>query len=250
LAMTQTGLPNLAPPAHRDTSIAVARSLLDYLLTSELRPGDRLPSERELSDAAGVSRSVIREALKALGFLGLLDVRPGDGTYLASTQSALLPAVIEWGVLLGEKPTHDVIEARMYLEIAAARGAALRRSDEDISELGKHLDTMDGASHDPDRFRDADVAFHLGIARASGNVVFANLLSSMQSLLEVWSTRTLAGASDLSVYYEEHRAVYEAIERRDVDGAATAMEAHMQLAIRRIEAVMDAAAEAEVRTEA
>ncbi|GMQ94646.1 MAG: FadR/GntR family transcriptional regulator [Acidimicrobiia bacterium] len=232
-------LPDLAPPAREDTSLAVARNLLNYVLTSDLQRGDRLPSERELARAAGVSRSVMREALKALGFLGLIEVRPGDGTYLANTESALLPKVIEWSLLLGEKPTHDVLEARTYVEVAVARIAAVRRQDGHIDELREQLEAMRKAATDRAAFSDADVSFHLTLARASGNVVFGDILNSMHALLLVWSKKTIEDSEDLASYYEEHLAVFEAVEARDADAAATAMSDHMSRALERIEAITD-----------
>ncbi len=233
-------LPDLAPPVREDTSLAVARKLLNYLLTSDLRRGDRLPSERELAESAGVSRPVMREALKALGFLGLIEVRPGDGTFLANTQSALLPKVIEWGVLLGEKTTHDVIEARTHIEVAVARIAAERRQDTDIDKLGAHLETMRNALDDKETFQHADIAFHLTLAETSRNVVFADILNSMHALLEVWSKRTLANAEDLYPYYQEHLDVFNAVVAQDPDAAAAAMRLHMSAALQRIEAIMAA----------
>jgi len=231
-------LPNLAPPVREDTSLAVARNLLNYVLTSDFQRGDRLPSERELAQAAGVSRSVMREALKALGFLGLLEVRPGDGTYLANTESALLPKVIEWSILLGEKPTQDVIEARTYIEIAVASIAATRRDDGHLAELRTHLKAMERSTDDREVFRDADVAFHLTLARASGNVVFGDILNSMRALLLVWSKKTLEASEDLHLFYVEHLAVFEAVEVGDADAAESAMRSHMGHALDRIEAVM------------
>ncbi|MCL1594654.1 MAG: FadR family transcriptional regulator [Actinomycetia bacterium] len=231
-------LPDLSPPPREDTSLAVAKNLLNYVLNSDLRRGDRLPSERDLAQAAGVSRSVMREALKSLGFLGLIEVRPGDGNYLANTQSALLPEVIEWSILLGEKPTRDVIEARTYIEVAVARIAAGRRDRSHLEYLRARLDAMRDAQHDRAAFRDADVAFHLTLARASGNVVFVDILNSMHALLRVWSTKTLEASEDLTSYYEEHLAVFDAVKAQDSVAAAAAMSRHMSRALERIEAVM------------
>jgi len=232
-------IPNLGPKPREDTSLVVARNLLNFLLTSELRKGDRLPPERVLAEAAGVSRPVMREALKALGFLGLLEVRPGDGTFLADTQSALLPKVIQWSMLLGEKSTRDVIQARTYIEVAVARVAAAERTDTDVAILRGHLDTMLGAVTDKTTFREADVAFHLALATASNNVVFADLLNSMHALLDVWSAKTLEVSRDLEPYYREHLAVFEAVEAQDADAASLAMEEHMLRALDRFEALTE-----------
>lgn len=236
---TPTTIPDLAPAPREETSLVVARNLLNFLLTSGLRRGDRLPSERVLAKAAGVSRPVIREALKALSFLGLLDVRPGDGTFLADTQSALLPKVIQWSMLLGEKSTHDVIQARTYLEVAVAKIASTERTDDDLKELQEHLQEMQTNLTNKAAFRDADVAFHLALASASDNIVFSDLLHSMHALLEVWSTKTLEVSEDLEPFYHEHLAVFKAVKAQDPDAASKAMETHMSRALDRIHALTD-----------
>src|SRR5271165_5773881 len=94
--------------AREPISAEIAKKLLDYLLSGVLVPGDRLPSERELSKAFGVGRSAIRDALKPLTLLGIIDVRQGDGTFLRATESEFLPKVIEWGLLLGERRAIDL----------------------------------------------------------------------------------------------------------------------------------------------
>ena len=88
-------------------SVEVARHLLEYLLSGHFAPGDRIPSERQLAQALQVGRAGVREAIKSLNLLGLIKVRQGDGTYLAHTVSSLLPEVIEWGLLLGERRVED-----------------------------------------------------------------------------------------------------------------------------------------------
>ena len=96
-------LPRMDGSTSEPLPAQVARLLLDYLLAGNVRPGTRLPSERRLAEELGVGRSVVREALKSLGLLGLVEVRQGDGTYLRRIESDLLPRVIEWGLLLGRE---------------------------------------------------------------------------------------------------------------------------------------------------
>ena len=110
--------------AREPVSNEVAQVLLRHLVSGEYEPGQRLPPERALADSLNVGRSLIREALKALTLLGLIEVRPGDGTYLRRRPSDLLPASFEWGLLLGENQLEDVIEARRELEIVLAGFAA------------------------------------------------------------------------------------------------------------------------------
>ena len=96
-------------------------------MSGVLLPGDRLPSERELSRTFGVGRSAVRDALKPLTLLGIIDVRQGDGTYLRATESELLPKAVEWGLLLGQPGALDLVEARRHIEVALATLAAQRR---------------------------------------------------------------------------------------------------------------------------
>jgi len=231
-----TKVPDLSP-ARRDTvAVEVARNLLRYILSEDVRPGDRLPSERALAESAGVGRSAIREALKSLSLLGLVDVRQGDGTYVRTPDSELLPRVLEWGLLLGEKRVDDLVEARRHLEVITAGLAATRRSEESLVALRAEVERLAAAGTDIDRFVEADIAFHAELARAAGNTAFQNILSSVHGLLLVWIRRTLERNEDFSPYVEEHRRIVEAVERRDAAGASAAMMAHMDAALSRLAA--------------
>ncbi len=241
MAVTDPLLAKLAIEDRPNRSITITANLLDYLLASDLHLGDRLPSERYLAEATGIPRSAIREALKAIGFLGLIEVRPGSGTFLKSNESPLLPKVIEWGLLLGAKPTNDMIEARAEIEVSIARLAALRRSDADVEQLRKLVEAMRAATTDREAFRAADVEFHVALGRASGNVVLADMVSSMQSLLQLWSRQTLEVADNLTGYLGEHKSVFDAVEAQDPVAAAHAMRTHMDLALERIRSVIRAA---------
>jgi GntR family transcriptional repressor for pyruvate dehydrogenase complex len=208
--------------------------LIDYLLAGQVQPGQRIPSERNLSESLGVGRSVVREALKSITMLGLVEVRQGDGTYLKSTESDLLPQAIEWGLLLGAKRTRDLVEARRHLEVILAGLAAERRDDAALAELRDLLDVMHASRKDPDGFVAADMAFHLRIAEAAGNETLFRVMSSVRSLLLVWMTR-VGPTVGLGLSADEHDPIYRAIEAGDVAGARTAMAAHMDWAVERLE---------------
>jgi GntR family transcriptional regulator, transcriptional repressor for pyruvate dehydrogenase complex len=216
----------------------VARLLLDYLLAGNVSPGTRLPSERRLAEELGVGRSVVREALKSLGLLGLIEVRQGDGTYVKQLESELLPRVIEWGLLLGERRTLDLVEARQHLEAITAQLAAARRSDSDLVALQDSLHGMKAAEGDIETFVGHDVAFHLRIAEAAGNSVLSTVLTNIQSLLRVWITRVIRDAGQSNPSYLEHVPVYQAIVNRDPAAAGAAMQAHLDAAARRLRAAL------------
>src|SRR6478736_9405112 len=104
----------------------VARRLMDLFTGGDIEAGTRLPPERHLAASLGVGRSAVREALAALEILGIVDVRPGSGTYLRGSASDLLPQTLRWGLLIGDRNTAELIELRSGLEIYVARLAAAR----------------------------------------------------------------------------------------------------------------------------
>lgn len=223
--------PTLAPfsRSREPVSNEVAQVLLTHLVSGQYEPGQRLPPERALADLLGVGRSLIREALKALTLLGLIEVRPGDGTYLRRRPSNLLPASFEWGLLLGENQLEDVMEARQELEVVLAGLAAQRRTDEDIADLRVLLEAMRDATEATD-FVAADVAFHLRIARTAKNSVLQSMHSGTQSLLHAWISRVIAAADETKPSYLEHEPVFQAISDGDVAAARNAIRRHLQLA--------------------
>lgn len=230
-------LAGIAPIRREPLATEIARRLVEYLLSGQVGPGERMPSERQLAQAFGVGRSAMREAIKSLSLIGLVEVRHGDGTYLRRTDGSLLPQVIEWGLLLGEPRTRDLVEARQKIESIVAALAAERRSDEDLTELRRLLTRMRDQAEpggDAAAFVEADVAFHLRLAEAARNTALRDVLAGVQALLRVWIGRVIAaGNRDLS--YREHVPIVEALERGDPAAAQAAMEAHMVSAAGRLE---------------
>lgn len=215
---------------------AVATRLLDLFTSGSIEPGTRLPPERQLAQTLEVGRSAVREALAALEILGVVDVRPGSGTYLRGSVSELLPQSLRWGILIGERDTAELIEVRGALEIYAARLAAERLSDESVEVLREHLNQMRENRADTPGFVEADLQFHHELAAATGNTVLLDLLQVIRSLLRVWADRAVADADEITAALDEHTAVYEAIAARDADRAASAMAVHMATAGRRLAA--------------
>lgn len=224
-----------------DSSVAgVTKRLLDFFTSGEIDKGTRLPPERALAESMGVGRSAIRESLAALEILGVVDVKPGSGTYLRGGASELLPQTLSWGMLLSEPQTRDLIETRGELEIAAARLAAARIGDAELRLLEQHLDAMRTHQDDPVRFIEADLKFHLQVAESSGNKVVFDLLQSIRSLLRIWVERGLRSESEAHLAYDEHREVLDALRTHDPARAQAAMQHHMQTAGARLSATIEA----------
>jgi GntR family transcriptional repressor for pyruvate dehydrogenase complex len=218
----------------------ITRKLIDYLLSGAITPGAKIPGERHLAEALGTGRSSVREAIKSLSLLGLLDVRQGDGTYLSRSGSDLLPKVIEWGLLLNAPTIVDLLEARAEIEVITAGFAATRADEKVKRELETRLDEMRAARDNVDAYVEADIAFHIAIARASGNEVFANLVGSLRSLLRVWVARVLSQTATTNTSFALHEPIVEAILANDPGEARKAMRAHMESADQRLREVLAA----------
>ncbi|MFE5672955.1 FadR/GntR family transcriptional regulator [Agromyces sp. NPDC056523] len=214
----------------------VATRLLDLFTSGSIPPGTRLPPERQLAASLEVGRSAVREALAALEILGIVDVRPGSGTYLRGTASELLPQSLSWGMLIGERSTAELLELRSGLEIFVARIAADRLTDEQLAGLGAHLERMRATidSGDLRAFVKADLAWHHDLASSAGNSVLLDMLQIVRSLLRVWVDRAVQDETQARAALDEHDAVYRALVARDSDAAASAMAAHMATASARL----------------
>jgi GntR family transcriptional repressor for pyruvate dehydrogenase complex len=233
------GIDDIQPLKREPLNVEIARKLLDYLLSGSFTPGQKIPSERQLMQAMGVSRSALREANKSLSLLGLLEIRQGDGTYLRKSGSSLLPRVIDWGLLLEDPYVVDLMEARKYIEIVTAGLAAENRSEEDLEDLRAIIRTMRESADDIERYVDADTAFHLRLAQAAGNVVFENLLSNFRSLLLVWAKKILEAAGETESSLAMHTPILEAVEKKDSEAASQAMVAHMERSSRRLREALE-----------
>ncbi|MGW3590542.1 FadR/GntR family transcriptional regulator [Streptomyces fungicidicus] len=220
----------------------VAKRLLDHLSAGDIRPGTRLPAERQLAEALGVARSSVRGALSALDVLGIIEIRPGSGSYVREGTSEFLPRAINWGLMLGQRRTQDLVEVRTHMEGVSARLAAERATDEDVARLEEHLQHMRDAQGDVAAYAayiDADIAFHLECARIARNSVLSDILHSIRALLQVWMERVSDIEGTVGGTLCEHDAVLKAIRDRDPEAADRAMAAHMRMASTRLQASID-----------
>ncbi|MFE5074160.1 FadR/GntR family transcriptional regulator [Streptomyces halstedii] len=226
---------SLLRPVVRESSVSeVAKRLLDHLSEGNLKPGTRLPAERQLADALGVARSSVRGALSALDVLGIIEIRPGSGSYVREGTSEFLPRAINWGLMLGQRRTQDLVEVRTFMEGMSARLAADRAGAEDIERLEQHLERMREAGTDVKAFIEADIAFHLETANIARNTVLSDILHSIRALLQVWMERAGNIEGTVSGTLCEHRAVLDAIRAGDPEAADAAMAEHMRLASDRL----------------
>lgn len=208
---------------HEGTSIEISRQLLDYLLSGKIHPGERLPPERKLAESLGVGRSVVREALRSLTLLGLLEVRLGDGTYVKRQDAEILPPSIEWGLVLGARHVLDLLEAHRHLGVILAGLAAQRRDERDTADLREILAAMKAARRDPARFVDAEAAFLRAVTETAGNAVLAGTASTVRSLLGVWVARVNWTSEIVGAAAGRYATVVDAIAAGDPEAARSAM---------------------------
>ncbi len=199
-----------------------ADALRTRIVAGDWPVGGRIPPEAELVRRLGVSRNTVREAVRCLAHAGMLEVRQGDGTYVR--------AAADGGETLrkiARASLRDRIEVRCALEEAAARLAALRRTDDDVAFLTAvrdRCDAIDRISHTDDYIED-DFAFHSRIVAAAGNPALEELYLYFASAIRTSIRRSIGDVDLPEPNAAQHRAVLDAIVRRDADGAAAAVRA-------------------------
>jgi GntR family transcriptional repressor for pyruvate dehydrogenase complex len=197
-----------------DAAIEQIRGLIR---SGALPPGARLPPENELAAQLGLSRNSMREAVKALELVRVLDVRRGDGTYVTSLEPRLLLEGLGLAVeLLQDESILGVVEVRRLLEPAATGLAAERITDDGLSVLEARLDEMEAAGTDAERQVAADAAFHLDVFAATGNQTLLSVLDGLSSLTlraRIW--RAVVEADAIRETLHEHRTIFSALAARD-----------------------------------
>ncbi len=205
----------------------------DRLLSGELKAGDRLLGERELALALGVSRPVLREALRSLAMLGLLDIRHGRGAYVRSADASVLGQALT--LCLAPEPNilDDVLQARIAIECQAIRLACARATERDLHAIAALLDRLVDSLDDPERGGGADYAFHLAIVRASGSGALMKIYEAISPLLmrsHVERRRdTFREPAITSGLVDAHRQVFLAMAERNPDEAERRLREHFEI---------------------
>ena len=195
----------------------------------DLKPGDQLPAERELAEQFGVSRTAVREAVKALREKGLVEAYPGKGTFITSGSSNPMRQSIDRMMRSAQvDATSSLVEVRESLEPEIAALAAVRATEENLNSLRKSVEVMDAAKRDPDAYIEADLDFHLELAEAAANPLILSLIDSIVGVLREQRMRIfeVEGGPDRGQYH--HKRILEAMEHQDAEGAREAMRAHLR----------------------
>jgi GntR family transcriptional repressor for pyruvate dehydrogenase complex len=221
------------PPGLSQTDVVV-QSIKGMITRGDLSAGSRLPIEKDLAVELGVSRGSLREGVRALCIMGVLETRQGDGTYVTSLDSTLLLAPMAFMVdLQGPEHRHDLHAVRRVLESEAAARAALRMSEDDTAAARALLDNMhelvlERGVIDHETVLKADLAFHRILAKASDNGALAALIEALADRTAL-ARRTfgLQHEEQVRTAYHEHEAIFAAIIARDPDRARLQMSHHL-----------------------
>jgi GntR family transcriptional repressor for pyruvate dehydrogenase complex len=204
----------------------VAEMMRHTIISRGLLPGTPLPSERDLGDRFGVSRTVIREAVRALAAKGIVEVRTGSGLRVAAVDESTVSDSLMWFIRGGQLEYGRVHEVRRTVEVEMAALAASRRSQEELVALRAGHERFTSVVDDVEQAAQADLDFHALIARATQNELFSVILASIGSaLIEIRRDNLAHGSGERTV--QEHSAILEAIAGQDADAAREAMAVHL-----------------------
>ena len=205
----------------------IANRVLALIQGQQLRPGDKLPAERELAHTMGVSRPVLREALRALSLMRVVDIRHGDGTYITSLEPQLLVSHLDFVFATDRVALNQLIEARRLVETGNARLAAGRITADQLTRLDELLAALRSRIGDPDAFGELDIEFHDAVCAAASNVVLSQVMRIIDTMGRVSRQRTGASRRVREAALRDHGAIIEALRAGDPDAAEAAMDAHL-----------------------
>ncbi len=206
----------------------VLEEIQKLIAGGQIRPGDSLPSELELAERFGVGRSSIREAMRVLHLLGVVEVIQGKGTFVR--EPGILPLVVDWSRISQMGITSEVMEARQFMEVLLAQLAAERATGEDIEALRQSLQHSEETLSNMETNIRAGVDFHLALADAAHNQVLALMYRTIRDLYLEIARRTRITPEIARDRYHDHEHLLQAVINHDPEAAAQAMKEHLDKA--------------------
>jgi GntR family transcriptional repressor for pyruvate dehydrogenase complex len=213
----------------------IAARILQLIEEKRLQPGDRLPSERQLAATLGVSRPILREALRALSIMNITDTRSGEGTFVTSLDTDLLVGHLGFVLALDDSTFLQLFEARKILEPGIAMLAAERITEAEVAALEDCLRRAEAALEDHDAFLEMDIQLHTQLTRAASNPILTRFMVSLGELTRASRLRTVQIPGVAEETLEDHRRIVGAVERRDGEAAREAVLLHLDHVESRLE---------------
>lgn len=206
----------------------VVQNIITKIKSGDLKVGDRLPSERELSESLEVSRISVREGIKILSSMGFLEVKVGDGTFVKEIDVSKAMEPLTYSLFFETSALMELLESRKIIEVAIAGLAAARATDEDLEALKSTLEHMKNSFTDAVAFRESDADFHITLAKIAHNIVLHKVIVTVRDLLKVSSRATyqVPGACEKALNF--HQAIFRAISKRNSEDAEAVMLKHLE----------------------
>ena len=217
----------LRPRDKEGVAHSVVNRILDLIRTGMLRAGDRLPSERELIDILAISRPSLREALRALAMLGVIESRHGGGAFVTNLEARTLLAPLDFFLSLSETNLADAFESRRIVELEIVRKAARKATGEDIDDLEGMIAAHEKVLADPVGFRILDSRFHARLSEAAGNVVLERIAYGLYNMGLDVRRRATQNLALIRQSTGDHIRIVAAIAAHDPDRAAAEMAVHL-----------------------
>jgi len=228
----------IRPVKKSSISDEIVEQIIGLIESGILKPGQRLPSERELCVRFDAGRSSLREALRCLSIVGVLSARVGEGTSVALDGAKFLGKILEWRLITEKHDIENLMEVRIGLEGVTASNAAINCTEDDIADLATLLSKMEVAKDDLKRFSALDVEFHVTIAKASGNPLLLDMISMIRGQIAKGLARVLLLPNALPLSLREHVLIVQKIRSRDPEEAREAMSSHLRSALGRYRTFM------------
>ncbi len=201
-----------------------------FLISSgQLNPGDKLPSERQLSERLGLGRTYVRDAIRKLEFYGILKTLPQSGTMVAGIGITALEGLITDVLQLEKSDFHSLVETRVILEIESAKLAAKRRTHDDLDKLHETLSSFQQIAEKGEPGIEEDFMFHLKVSEATGNKVIKSLMMIVApEIMEIYKDKKVCTDGKSYDSYNEHIDIYNAIKNQQPMDAGEAMKNHLR----------------------
>lgn len=211
----------------------IVEKLQESIISEDLY-NKSLPSEQALCEQFGVSRTIIREALKILAARGLVKSKTGGGSYVTKPKADDISKLLITIIRMDKISDYDVCQTRLILDVAAARAAAMRIKDEELKELNDQVNSMEENMYNMPLRIDKDVEFHIMLGKFSGNYFLALIVESMTDVLRDFIQKGIEspGGNEDGVY--RHRMILDALRARDPDKVEIAVREHIELSLKNV----------------
>lgn len=207
----------------------IIKQIRNSIVSGQMKPGDKLPSERKLSESFGIGRTYVRDAIKKLEFYGILKTLPQSGTIVSGADISAMEGLISNVIKLNENDFFHLVETRVVMETYACGQAAIRRSNRDIADLEEKLDEYKQRVDANLPGVKEDFNFHIQITEASQNMVIKSLmLILIPDILEIYRKLNVCGEGRFYKSFDEHKEILECIIKQDSKGAEETMRVHLK----------------------